>query len=29
VTANDAETQKYLGVGFRIIYGTYLPNSSS
>ena len=29
VTSNDAETQKYLGVGFRIIYGTYLPNSSS
>jgi 4-hydroxy-2-oxoheptanedioate aldolase len=29
VTANDAETQKYLGDGFRIIYATYLPNSSS
>jgi 4-hydroxy-2-oxoheptanedioate aldolase len=29
VTANEAETKKYLGDGFRIIYGTYLPNSSS
>jgi 4-hydroxy-2-oxoheptanedioate aldolase len=29
VTANEAETKKYLGDGFRIIFGTYLPNSSS
>ena len=29
VTANEAETKKYLGDGFRIIYGTYLAGSSS
>jgi 4-hydroxy-2-oxoheptanedioate aldolase len=29
VTANEAETKKYLGDGFRIIYGTYLQGSSS
>jgi len=29
VTANEAETKKYLSDGFRIIYGTYLPGSSS
>jgi 4-hydroxy-2-oxoheptanedioate aldolase len=29
VTANDAETKKYLGDGFRIIYATYLQGSSS
>src|SRR5262245_41984615 len=29
VTANDAETEKYLSDGFRIIYATYQPNSSS
>jgi 4-hydroxy-2-oxoheptanedioate aldolase len=29
VTANDAETKKYLNDGFKMIYGTYLPNSSS
>jgi hypothetical protein len=29
VTANDAETKKYLGDGFRIIYATYIPSSSS
>jgi 4-hydroxy-2-oxoheptanedioate aldolase len=29
VTSNDAETKKYIGMGFRIIYGTYLPGSSS
>jgi len=29
VTANEAETKKYLDLGFRIIYGTYLPGSSS
>jgi 4-hydroxy-2-oxoheptanedioate aldolase len=29
VTANEAETKKYLGDGFRIIYATYLAGSSS
>jgi 4-hydroxy-2-oxoheptanedioate aldolase len=29
VTSNDAETKRYLADGFRIIYATYLPNSSS
>jgi 4-hydroxy-2-oxoheptanedioate aldolase len=29
VTSNEAETKKYLGDGFRIIYGTYLQGSSS
>ena len=29
VTSSDAETKKYLGDGFRIIYGTYLQGSSS
>lgn len=29
VTANDGETKKYLSAGFRIIFGTYLPGSSS
>jgi 4-hydroxy-2-oxoheptanedioate aldolase len=29
VTANEAETKKYLGDGFRIIYATYLQVSSS
>jgi 4-hydroxy-2-oxoheptanedioate aldolase len=29
VTADDAQTKKYLGDGFRIIYGTYLKGSSS
>jgi 4-hydroxy-2-oxoheptanedioate aldolase len=29
VTANDAQTKKYLGDGFKIIYATYLPNSTS
>jgi 4-hydroxy-2-oxoheptanedioate aldolase len=29
VTANDGETKKYLSEGFRIIFGTYLPGSSS
>ncbi len=29
VTANDAETKKYVGDGFRIVYATYLLNSSS
>jgi 4-hydroxy-2-oxoheptanedioate aldolase len=28
VTANDAETKKYLGAGFKIFYGTYLQGSS-
>jgi 4-hydroxy-2-oxoheptanedioate aldolase len=29
VTANEAETKKYLGARFRIIFGTYLQGSSS
>ena len=30
VTSDDAQgPERYLGDGFRIIYGTYLPNSSS
>jgi 4-hydroxy-2-oxoheptanedioate aldolase len=29
VTANEAETKKYLGDGFRIIYATYRQGSSS
>jgi 4-hydroxy-2-oxoheptanedioate aldolase len=29
VTANEAETKKYLDAGFKIIFGTYLKNSSS
>lgn len=29
VTSDDAQTKRYLGDGFRIIYGTHLPNSSS
>jgi len=29
VTANEAETKKYLEAGFKIIFGTYLKNSSS
>lgn len=28
VTANDAQTKKYLGDGFKIIFGTYLASSS-
>jgi 4-hydroxy-2-oxoheptanedioate aldolase len=29
VTANEAETKKYLDAGFKIIFGTYLKDSSS
>jgi 4-hydroxy-2-oxoheptanedioate aldolase len=29
VTANDAQTKKYLSDGFRVIYATYLKGSSS
>lgn len=29
VTANEAQTKKYLSEGFKIIFGTYLANSSS
>lgn len=29
VTADDAETKKYLDMGFRFIYGGYRPNASS
>jgi 4-hydroxy-2-oxoheptanedioate aldolase len=29
VTANEAETKKYLEAGFKIIFGTYLKGSSS
>jgi 4-hydroxy-2-oxoheptanedioate aldolase len=29
VTGDDAETKKYLEMGFRFIYGTYRPNASS
>ncbi len=29
VTANEGETKKYLDAGFKIIFGTYMKNSSS
>ena len=29
VTANEGETTKYLQAGFKIIFGTYVQNSSS
>ena len=29
VTANDAETKRYLSEGFKIIYASYLPGASS
>ena len=29
VTSNEGETTKYLQAGFKIIFGTYLQNSSS
>jgi hypothetical protein len=29
VTSNEGETTKYLQAGFKIIFGTYVQNSSS
>src|SRR5207247_11188703 len=29
VSANEAETKKYLDAGFKVIFGTYMKNSSS
>jgi 4-hydroxy-2-oxoheptanedioate aldolase len=29
VSANEAETKKYLDAGFKVIFGTYMTNSSS